>query len=72
MGTTASLMSEVPERLSYEEIVELARRIGQDPRIDQIRFNVLKDSSGTVSRSEALQLVENKFPPIFSLNALYC
>jgi hypothetical protein len=72
MGTTASLMSEVPERLSYEEIVELARRIGQDPRIDQIRFNVLKDSSGTVSRSEALQIVENKFPPIFSLNALYC
>jgi hypothetical protein len=72
MGTTASLLSEVPERLSYEEIVELARRIGQDPRIDQIRFNVLKDSTGTVSRSEALQLVENKFPPIFSLNALYC
>ncbi len=71
MGAAASALSnEIPDRVDLMTIDRLTRKFGLKVDIDMVRFNVLKDRDGTVSRRDALQLIENKLPPIYSLNAL--
>lgn len=68
MGTASSLANELPERMDIDQIEDILRKFDKDTHIDMLRFNLMKDRYGTVSRAQALQLIENKFPPIFSLN----
>lgn len=71
MGAAASALSnEIPDRVDLMTIDRLTRKFGLKVDIDMVRFDVLKDRDGTVSRRDALQLIENKLPPIYSLNAL--
>ncbi len=72
MGAAASSLSaDVPERVDLETIEMLLRRFKlTHVHIDMIRFNLMKDRNGTISRSQALVLIENKLPPIYSLNAI--
>lgn len=71
MGAAASsLQGEIPERVDIRTIDKFTAKYGIKVQIDMVRFNVLKDEDGTISRRDALQLIENKLPPIYSLNAL--
>lgn len=71
MGAAASsLLGEIPDRVDIRTIDKFTAKYGINVQIDMVRFNILKDSDGTISRRDALQLIENKLPPIYSVNAL--
>jgi hypothetical protein len=71
MGTSASLSMNLPDRLDVDQINNLIDEYNLRINIDMIRFDLIKDKKdGTVSRSQALQLIENKLPPIYSMNGL--
>jgi hypothetical protein len=71
MGAAASsVQGELPDRLDLKTIDNFLAKYGLKVEIDIVRFNLLKDATGTVSRTEALQLIENKLPPIYSVNAM--
>lgn len=73
MGAAASSFSDLPERMDIDTIESVLQQMNLDVKIDMIRFNLLKDSEGKIGRLQALQLIENKLPPIYSLNgALSC
>lgn len=74
MGSAASsyIVDELPERMDLEMIQSTIERSKMNVQIDMVRFNLLKDKDGTISRVHALQLIENKLPPIYSLNCLEC
>ena len=71
MGAAASSVSDLPDRVDLPMINATLRRykLGH-VNIDMVRFDLLKDHNDTISRVEALQLIENKLPPIYSLNAI--
>lgn len=68
MGSAASSLDDLPERVDLETIQETIERLKLDVQIDLVRFNLLKDKEGRISRVHALQLIENKLPPILSVN----
>jgi hypothetical protein len=68
MGAATSLLTELPERLTINDIESILIKHKLNVKIDMVRFNLLKDCSGSISRAQALQLIENKLPPIYSLN----
>jgi len=68
MGAAASSFKDLPDRMDLETIESFLLQYNINVKIDMVRFNMLKDSEGKISRLEALQLTENKLPPIFSLN----
>ena len=71
MGAAASsLQGEIPDRVDLDIIEQFMQKYGIKVAIDMVRFNLLKDADGTISRRDALQLIENKLPPIYSVNAL--
>ena len=71
MGAAASsLQGEIPDRVDLDIIEQFMQKYGIKVEIDMVRFNLLKDADGTISRRDALQLIENKLPPIYSVNAL--
>ncbi len=71
MGAAASaLQGEIPDRVDIMTIERLTKQYGLKVEIDMVRFNLIRDDDGTVSRKDALQLIENKLPPIYSLNYL--
>jgi hypothetical protein len=70
MGAAASSISSLPERVDITTIERLLCEYKLNVQVDMIRFNLMKDDMDTISRSQALQLIENKLPPIYSLNAL--
>lgn len=70
MGAAASYIDDIPDRVDLETIDALLKKYRLEVQIDMVRFNLLKDVRGTVSRTEALQLIENKLPPIYSANCL--
>jgi len=72
MGAAASsLKGEIPDRVDIHTMERFMEKYGiKNVEIDKVRFSLLKDGNDTVSRSEALHLIENKLPPIFSVNAL--
>lgn len=71
MGAAASsVQGEIPERVDLRTMDRFMAKYGIRVEIDMVRFNLLKDKEGTVSRRDALQLIENKLPPIYSVNAL--
>lgn len=71
MGAAASsLQGEIPDRVDLRTIDKFTAKYGIHVQIDMVRFNILKDSDGTISRRDALQLIENKLPPIYSVNSL--
>jgi hypothetical protein len=70
MGAAASYLDNIPERVDLETIGVITRRYKINVQIDKVRFDLLRDREGTVSRMEAMQLIENKLPPIYSTNAL--
>jgi hypothetical protein len=71
MGTSASLTMNLPDRLDVDQINNLIDEYRLGICIDMIRFDLIKDrKDGTVSRSQALHLIENKLPPIYSMNGL--
>jgi hypothetical protein len=71
MGTAASSFSDLPERIDLPTLERILAKYKLTVQIDMIRFNLMKDpKDGTISRTQALQLIENKLPPIYSLNAL--
>ncbi len=71
MGSAASSLTDLPDRVDLFTINTTLRKfkLGQ-VQIDMVRFDLLKDENDTVSRRDALQLIENKLPPIYSLNAI--
>ncbi len=70
MGSAASSLDELPERMDLKIIQTLIEKSKANVQIDMVRFNLLKDKDGTISRVQALQLIENKMPPIYSVNCL--
>ncbi len=68
MGVASSLLTDLPERLTLSEIESLVRQYKLNVTVDLVRFDLLKDGKGRISRHEALQLIENKLPPIYSIN----
>lgn len=70
MGAAASYIDGIPERVDLQTINILMKKHRIEVQIDMVRFNLLKDANETVSRTEALQLIENKLPPIYSANCL--
>jgi len=70
MGTAASCFDDIPNRVDLDDIACITKRFGIKVQIDIVRFDLLKDKKGTVSKSQAIQLIENKLPPIYSTNAL--
>ena len=71
MGAAASSVTDLPERVDLATIDDTLRRFKLGHvQIDMVRFDLLKDKNNTISRGEALQLIENKLPPIYSLNAI--
>lgn len=71
MGAAASaLESDIPARVDIKTIDQLTHKFGLKVEIDMVRFNLIKDDEGKISRKDALKLIENKLPPIYSLNAL--
>ena len=63
-------MEDIPERVDAEDISCIIKKFKLNVQIDKTRFDLIKDKKGTVSRGEAFQLIENKLPPIYSMNAL--
>jgi hypothetical protein len=71
MGAASSaLQGELPERMDIVEMNSFMEKYGIRVQIDMVRFSLLKDGDDKIARDEALQLIENKLPPIYSLNAL--
>lgn len=70
MGSAASSIEDLPERVDLATIEGRIAELQLNVRVDMVRFNLLRDKEGRVSRIQALQLIENKFPPIYSLNCL--
>lgn len=71
MGAAASsVQGEIPDRVDLRTIHMFIEKYGMKVEIDMVRFNLLKADDGTISRRDALQLIENKLPPIYSLNAI--
>jgi hypothetical protein len=71
MGAAASsLNGEIPDRVDVATMDRFMSKYGIRVEIDMVRFNLLKDSHGTIARRDALQLIENKLPPIYSVNAI--
>jgi RNA-binding protein YlmH len=71
MGAGASSLIELPERLTYDECVTLVKNQGLNIVVDRVRFDIIMDPKDkTISRSQAMQFVENKLPKIFSINPL--
>ena len=71
MGAAASsLQGEIPDRVDLKTIDRFMRKYGIDVQIEMVRFNIIKDADDKISRSEALKLIENKLPPIYSVNAI--
>ncbi len=68
MGVASSLLTDLPERLDMDEIEALIKQYKLGIQIDKVRFDLLKDQKGRVSRQDALQLIENKLPQIYSIN----
>lgn len=72
MGSAASSLDSFPERVDLATLQSIVESLKPGVEIDLIRFNLLKDRGGKISRLHALQLIENKLPPIYSLNCLEC
>ncbi len=71
MGAAASSFSaDLPERIDIATLEAVIARLKLNVHVDMIRFNLMKDKNETISRTQALQLIENKLPPIYSLNGL--
>jgi len=70
MGTAASCFDDIPSRVDLDDIAAITKKFGISVQIDVVRFDLLKDKKGFVSKSQAIQLIENKLPPIYSTNAL--
>ncbi len=71
MGAAASSLSaDLPERIDLATLEGVINRFKLNVHVDMIRFNLMKDKDGTISRQQALVLIENKLPPIYSLNGL--
>lgn len=70
MGTAASCLNDIPDRVDLDDIACITKRFGIRIQIDVVRFDLLKDKKGMVSKAQALQLIENKLPPIYSTNVL--
>lgn len=70
MGSVPSTFDDLPDKVSWEEIEDFIAKNGLQVKINRIRFDLLKNCDGKISRLAALQLIENKQPPIYSLNGM--
>ena len=70
MGNGASGLNEIPERLSYEDVQELFKRVDAKHIPNKLYFSLWKDKEQLISRNQALLLLENKLPMITSLNPM--
>ncbi len=70
MGAGASLIDKLPERIDKESYIHLSNSLGYPGAIDLVRFDLLKDENGTISKCDALKIAEKKMPPIYSINCL--
>lgn len=70
MGSVPSTFDDLPDKVSWDEIEDFITKNGLQVKINRIRFDLLKNCDGKISRLAALQLIENKQPPIYSLNGM--
>lgn len=69
-GASGYAAEDLPERMDKETLERLARTAGVDILVNPVRFDMMKDKEGTISRAQALQLLENKMPAILSVNPM--
>ena len=60
----------LPERADFETCQIIASNMGLKTHLDRVRFDLMKGSDGKITRIQAIQLAENKQPPIFSVNPM--
>ena len=60
----------LPDRADFETCQIIAVNMGLKGNLDRLRFDLMKGTDGKISRVQAIQLAENKQPPIFSVNPM--